>query len=285
MKLSRFVTGFVAVALMAFMVSDALAQGQGQGQGRGGRGGPPGGFQGRGGPGGPGGPGFGGFGGRGGGDMTMALLRVEEVQKELEVSSDQKAALEKLAEQSRSERPDFANFRDMSEADRTAAFEKMRKQAEELTTQVREELLLPNQVERLDEIAMQVRGVQALDDDAVAKKLNITADQKAKFAEVREAQGAKMREMFQAGGGPGNFDREAFGKLREQMEKDLLAVLDSGQQAKFEELKGEKFEMPEGAFGRGGPGGPGGFGGPGGPGGGPGGPGGRGSRGGRPQPE
>ncbi len=286
MKLSRFATGFVAVALVAFVVSDVLGQDQTPRRGGGGgRGGAPGGFPGRG-PGGPGG--FGGFGGRpGGGDMTMALLRVDEVQKELEVSPDQKEALEKLAEKARSERPDFGNFRDMSEADRTAAFEKMRKQSDEMTAMVREEVLLPNQVERIDEIALQVRGVQALEDEEVAKKLTITADQKAKFASIREAQGAKMREMFQGGGGQGGFDREAFGKLREDMEKDMLAVLNTDQQKKFEEMKGEKFDMPEGAMGRGGfgggPGGPGGFGGGGRPGG-QGGPGGR-PRGGRPQPE
>ncbi len=275
MKLSRFVNGFVAVALMAFLVSDALGQDQGRRPGGGGRGGAPGGFQGRGG--GPGGPG-----GFGGGDMSMALIRVEEVQKELEVTPQQKEAFEKLAERAREARPDFSGFREMSEADRTAAFEKMRKQAEEIKAQLEEEVLLPEQVERLGEIVLQVRGVQALEDSEVAAKLNITPDQKKKLAEVRESQMEKMRErmreMFQAGGGPGGFDREAFGKLREDMEKEVLAVLDSGQQKTFEEMKGEKFEMPEN-FGRGGFGG----GPPGGGRGGRGGPdGGRGGRGGRP---
>ena len=284
---------------MAFMVSDTLAQGRPQGGG-GGRGGAPGGgFQGRGG--GPGGPGgFGGFGGRpGGGDITLGLLRVEAVQTELEVSPEQKEALEKLAEQARGERPDFGATRDMSEADRTAFFEKMRKEGEERTAKMKaqlEEVLLPQQLTRLDEIALQVRGVQALEDPEVAAKLNVTDAQKTKLTEVREGQMEKMRErmreMFQGGGGQGGFDREAFAKVREEMEKEILTVLDADQQKKFEEMKGEKFEMPEGAFGRGGFGGPGG--GPGGPGGfgggrgGPGGPGGQQGdrqRGGRPQAE
>ena len=284
MKLSRFATGFVAVALVAFVVSDAFGQDQ-QRRGGGGRGGAPGGFQGR-------GPGGGGPGGPGGADMTLGLLRIEAVQTELEVSPKQKEALEKMAsqamEQAREafaggERPDFRN---MSEADRNAFFEKMRKQVEERTAEMKaqlDEVLLPQQIERLNQIGLQVRGVQALEDDEVAKNLNITAAQKAKFAQIREAQGAKMREMFQAGGGPGAIDREAFGKLREETEKEVLAVLESGQQAKFEEMKGEAFEMPEGALGRGGfgggPGGPGGRGGPGG------GPGGRPGRGGRPPAE
>ena len=65
---------------------------------------------------------------------------------------------------------------------------------------------------------------------------------------------------------------EKLGTLRKASEEKTLAVLDEKQQAKWEEMKGEKFE---GLFGAGGPGGPGGAGGPGGPGA-PGGPGGAG---------
>jgi len=63
-------------------------------------------------------------------------------------------------------------------------------------------------------------------------------------------------------------------KMREEMEKDILSVLTTSQQEKFEEMKGEKFEMPQmmgrGGFGQGGQrgqGGPGGQRGQGGPGG------------------
>jgi hypothetical protein len=287
MKLTQLVTGLVAMALMALMVCDVHAQ-----QRRGG-GGPQGGFRG-GAPGGfRGGP-PGGFGR--GGDNSLFLLRIEEVQTELEISPQQKEALDKMAEQARGDRPDFNAFREMSEEERRAAFEKMRKEAEERMSEVKaqlEEVLLPQQLDRLEEISLQVRGVQALEDDEVAAKLKITEAQKQKMAEVRETQGEKMRErmreMFQGGGGPGGDFREVFGKLREEMEKEVLAVLDSSQQTQFAEMKGEPFEMPEN-LGRG-PGGPGGgrFRGPGGPGGGPGaqgGPGGRGGRrGGRPQAE
>jgi hypothetical protein len=286
MKLSRFVTGFVAVALMAFVVSDAL----GQGRRGGGRGGPGGGFQGRGG-------GFAmGMGGRGVGDMKMRLLRVEEVKTELEVSPAQDDAIEKLMmqmgerlrEQFGGDRPDFRN---MNEDEQREFFDKMRKQAEERAAErdsQLEEVLLPQQLERLDQIALQRLGVQALEDEEVAGKLKITDTQKQKMTEVQESLRERMREAFQGGGGRENI-RETFGKIREEIEKELLAVLTSDQQKQFEEMKGEKFDMPEGAlgaFGRG-PGGPGGGfrGGPGGGPGGPGGPGGRRRGGGRPEAE
>ena len=266
MKLNRLMTGLFALGLVALLACGAQAQG------RPGQGGPGGGFRGgSGGPGGPGGGFRGGFGGGPGGGNSMFLLRIEEVQTELEISPAQKEALEKLAEQGRGERPDFGNFREMSEEERQQAFEKMRKQAEERAEEMKaqlEEVLLPQQLERLEQISLQLRGVQALDDPEVAAKLGLSEEQKTKLAEARQSQGEKMRErmreMFQGGGGGPQGDiREAMGKMREEMEKEILAVLTSSQQAKFEELKGEKFEMPEN-MGRGGFGGRGGQGGPGG---------------------
>ena len=108
MKISRNVTCLLAVALLAFMVSDALGQGRPRGQGGpGGRGGGPGG-------------GFGGFGGRGGGGdingMVFTVLRADPVKKEIDLMPDQEEAIGKINEQSRGERPDF-DFRNASESE------------------------------------------------------------------------------------------------------------------------------------------------------------------------
>ena len=281
MKISRKVTGLLSVALLAFMVTPAMAQGRGQG-GQGGRGGAGGGgFGGRGGAGGSM------FGGRGGGDMTMSLLRIEAVRTELEISPDQEEALTKMQEQGRPERPN-ADFRNMSEEERTEFFTKMRKQAEERNTKMKEQLeevLFPEQLERLQEINIQLQGIAALRNADVAKELKITDAQKKELEEVQAGMMEKMREgmreLFTSGGGREGM-REKIEKMRADMEGDVLAVLTSDQKKKFEEMKGEKFEMPEGSFGRGGRGG---FGGRGGRGGGE--QGGRGGRGGgeRQRPE
>ncbi len=316
MKLSRTATGILAVALMAFMVSDALGQGR-RGQGGPGGGGGPG--QGRGGfggggRGGPGGFGGGGFGGRGGGgsDMTFFLLRVDPVKEEIELMPDQEEAIAKITQppsregRDGQERERF-DFRNASEEERDEYFAKMREEREERSKKMREQLeevLLPQQSERLEEIALQMRGVDALRDDKVAGELKITDSQKEEMEKVRdeiradqEKARSEMRERMQAlfqGGGDGDREaafakiREEGQKMREEAEKKLISVLTSSQQKQFDEMKGEEFEMPEDAFrnafsrggrsgGRGGPGG-GGFGGRGGSGGGPGG--GRGGRGG-----
>lgn len=263
MKLFPLPRRFVAIVLALLVVSAGAAVAQDQG--RGGRGGPGGG---RGGPGGFGGGGGGGFGVV---DPTMGLLRVEAVQTELKIDEDQKEALKTLAERARPERPEGVDFRSMGEDERRAFFEKMQKEQREKASELKLELetvLLPEQIERLDEIAMQVRGVQALGDPEIAAKLNITDDQTKKMEEVRgslrEKMQSKMRELFtNRDENTGGNMREAFEEMRKGMEGEILAVLSDSQQKQFEEMKGEPFDMPEDAFGsrggrgggRGGPGG------------------------------
>jgi Spy/CpxP family protein refolding chaperone len=144
------------------------------------------------------------------------------------------------------------------------------------------EILLPHQMKRLTEIYIQVAGVNALQDEDIAKELGITDAQTGAIASIRDANREAMRGLFgPPGGGPGGpggeGDREAmmarFREAQAKMEEarkagdaKILAVLTAEQKAKFEEMKGAKFELPEEAL-RAGFGGQGGFGrGPGGPG-------------------
>jgi len=126
------------------------------------------------------------------------------------------------------------------------------------------EILLPNQLKRLNEIFIQQAGVSALQDEEIAKQLAISDAQKAQLTKIREEFSAKRREMFQPGGGGGGGDFEAMRakiiEMNKVQDEQLLAVLNPQQKTKFEEMKGKPFTMPEGGFGRGGggPGGPGG---------------------------
>ena len=58
-----------------------------------------------------------------------------------------------------------------------------------------------------------------------------------------------MRELMASG--DRDKMREAFGKVREDIETQVLAVLTASQKTTFEKMKGEKFEMPEGLQGGG----------------------------------
>ena len=250
-----------AALLTVLLATPSFAQG---GRRPGGQGGP-------GGPGGFGGRGMGMMGGMmGGGDtMLLGLLRVEAVQKELDMMPDQVEAVGKVSESMRNNRGQGRiNFpsRDASEEEMEKFREDMRKQMEERSKEVTENLeqiLFPEQLERGRQIVLQQQGPGALMSPEVAKKLEITEAQKTKLEEVqqksRESMGEEMRELFQSR------DREAIQKkmteLQDKLKEDMLAVLTSSQQEEFNKMLGKPFEMPEGAmggFGGRGPGGPGG---------------------------
>ena len=75
-------------------------------------------------------------------------------------------------------------------------------------------------------------------------------DAKKISQESREEMTTKMRKMFQdARDGGGGFDRdkmrEEFTAMTKAVNEKILNVLTEDQKKKFEEMKGEKFEMPE----------------------------------------
>ncbi|WP_345325098.1 hypothetical protein [Novipirellula rosea] len=240
MKMRHVAFCLVAVALSALMVGESLAQEGGRrGGDRGGRGG----------------PGGGGPGGAGGGDPTFGLLMIEKVREEIELMPDQVEALKKVREDGgeRGQRPDF-DFREASEEERAEFFKKMQEERKERSAKLREQLeevLLPGQLSRLKEISIQVQGVAALGNEDVQKELKITDAQKKELEEAREKIQTEMREKMRELMASGDRDkmREAFGKVREDVETQVLAVLTADQKAAFEKMKGEKFEMPEGVQG------------------------------------
>jgi len=239
-----------ALAIALACVASSEAQ---DGPGRGGRGG------------------RGGFGGGGFGAEPLRLLSNEKVQKELDLTADQKDSLKKLGDEARAQRPDFASFRDLSEDDRRAKMEEMRTKMEEQGKAMKakvDAVLLPNQLERLKQLTLQLRGANALPDPEVAKALSLSEDQQKQLTELRAAGDAQRRELFQGAGAGGGGDREALREKMTAIQKEqtdkTLAVLNADQKAQFEKMQGEKFEFPANLR-------RGGFGGPGGAAGGPGG--------------
>lgn len=205
-----------------------------------------------------------------GGDI-VGLLRSEAVREELEIDEEQIEALRTITESTRPRRPDGMDFRSMSEEERREFFSEMRAKMEEKTKEAGEnllEVLTPGQMERLEQISVQVRGAGALADPKIAKKLALTEEQTQQLInkrdEIRDTMREKMREIFQSG----NRDPSKLETLREEIDQDVLSVLTDKQRAEFDSLKGEKFDMPSGGIMGGGrgrrSGGPGGEGRPGG---------------------
>jgi len=191
-----------------------------------------------------------GMGQRGGAGSLVMLLGREDVRTEIKLMPDQVEGLRKMAERMRPERPDF-DFRSATDQERSAFMARMQAQQAERAADAKaqlEELLMPEQFERLEQIALQAQGAMALMTPEVAEKLVIgkdltetmTKDVTASQEEGRELLQTMMRER----------NREAAGSLREKMEEmrkaletKLVAHLSDEQKAKFEEMKGEPFKF------------------------------------------
>ena len=221
-----------------------------------------------------GGGGRGGFGGRGGGGLG-GLLRMEEVQKELAVTDEQKAELTKIAEAARGPGGaggpgggfDFEAFQKLSDDEKAKQMADMAKQREERTKKSDEAikaLLKPEQLTRLSELRNQREGVRSLSREEVQKHLALTEEQVKKVKDLVAANppGGGFGGFGGRGGPGGGGDqseeearkaREEATAKREAFDKDLAAVLTADQAAAWEKSKGAKFEFPAG--GRGGPGG------------------------------
>lgn len=234
--MSRACTVFGVLALTLVFAASAMAQpGGGRQRGQAGPG-----------MGGPGGPGMGG---------PLQLLRLEQVQKEIELVDDQKAKLRELGEATaRDMREAFSGMRDLNEEQRRERMEELRKKAQEREAELAkkiEGILLPHQLKRLKEISVQVQGIRALNSAEVAKELGITDDQKAKMESIRREvtdQFAKMREEMQDLSPEQRRERfremgEKFRETQQQVEEKILNVLTPEQKEKFEALKGKKIDI------------------------------------------
>ena len=239
MKRLRNLVAMIAMAALTLGAgSSAFAQDDAN-QGRGGRGG----------GGGRGGMGGGMMGGMRNDNVLFELLRTDEVQAELNIAPEQKDALQKVAEKSRPERPNF-DWRNAGEDERTKFFAKMQEDGAKRIAEAKEqleEILLPGQYERLEQLAVQARGAMGLMHEETAKALAITEEQTAKMKSemetFAEAARAKMAEAFNGGNREGA--REAMQTMRSDAEAKLMAVLTDDQKIKFEAMKGEAFALPE----------------------------------------
>lgn len=200
----------------------------------------------------------GGFrGGFAGGLNTSYLLRRPEVQKELNITDEQKTKIEAItAEQREASRGIFggANLRDLTQEERQKKMTEFREKSEKLNAEMQKKIdavLNDEQRKRLKGIGIQQRGVYALSDAGVAKDLGLSSSQQEKIRAAYASQQEKSRAMSQDRR-DGKIDRakmsEKYSELRKETEAAVLGVLTDAQKKKFEEMKGKKFELPRRQF-------------------------------------
>jgi Spy/CpxP family protein refolding chaperone len=197
----------------------------------------------------------------------MNLLSNESVGVELKLTDEQKTKAAEIGEKVRAEMRDaFTEFGGLDEDERQEALQELRATAQKRGNEVLAELatiLKPEQMSRLKQISLQLRGVQALADEEVAAELKLTDYQKKQLTAISEAASAEIRELFtqarESGGDQGAI-RTKMEEMRKASGEKALAVLDAEQKAQFEKMQGPKADIrlergPGGGRGRRGPGG------------------------------
>ncbi len=196
----------------------------------------------------PGLPGVG-FGGRMGANLSWTLLMRDDVQKELNLSEQQKTKLNQMQQE----------MRQAMQESRNLPPEQRREQMQQLRQKYDPTSILTDaQRKRLRELELQWQGPMALLDPNIAREVGLTQEQQAKIRGI-------VQETFQSTRGqpgqppqPGERIQE-LQKAREQAEKKILEVLTPAQREKWQQMTGKPFEFQggRGFFG----GGRGGFGG------------------------
>jgi len=204
-------------------------------------------------------------GGRRGGGMRnmqsspVMLLGMEEVRKELKLEDDAMEKLSDLAEDFQADMREevMAIMQDAGD-DREGAMKEVAEVVKEMSEDVMKEvkgMLNDKQMKRLNQLHVQRMGFNALMDASIKKELKITDEQTEKIEKAMADAQSEMREAMMEMRESGSFDREAFAEMRQESNEKMAAigdkVLNDDQKKKLKEMKGEKFEFPQGGRGRG----------------------------------
>jgi Spy/CpxP family protein refolding chaperone len=151
-------------------------------------------------------------------------LGMENTQKELKLTDEQKQKLKDLADKYQTEMREYwSQTRELPREEQRKRFaewrEKSAKQQQEIRKQV-ESVLRPEQMARLQELNLRMRGPYLLGSPRTMEKLNLSEDQKGRLQKVREESQQQMQKLQQE-----TFDKsyqiltpEQQAKLKEQVE-------------------------------------------------------------------
>lgn len=188
------------------------------------------------------------------GTSSVMLLRSEQVQKELKLTDEQKTKLQALADKIRSEtRQRMSGLRDLSSEERRKKFDEMRPEMQKLEESQRKDvaaILNPDQARRFRQIELQQLRSAALLQADVATTLRLTEEQKKKLQEVATQTAEKLQ--TQTGEGTDRQQsREKRRQLRDDGDKQAMAILTQEQKTKLTEMLGQPFQLDRSQLGTG----------------------------------
>jgi Spy/CpxP family protein refolding chaperone len=188
----------------------------------------------------------------------LALLKVKEVQKDLQLTDAQRETLDKFATDMQSQvRTQFEGLRDLSQEERQAKMAELRTKMQDREKEVQkklDEVLNTQQRERLAQIELQARRVSMFAQKEVAEGLELTDEQKQKLTDLVEKIRTEMRDAR-------NADEETRAKLKKMVDESMdkaKEILTSEQREKLDKMLGKKLDIDMSQLGLGGFGGRGG---------------------------
>lgn len=208
-------------------------------------------------------------------NVYNAVLTNKDLQEELKVTDAQKekfkTSADKLSEFNKGAFEIFKNAGGDKDKLKEALAERT-KETEKINADIKksvEEVLTPDQKKRLEQIAVQARGIRAFADEKIAKDLNISEAQATKIKAITDEYTKDLQELGggfgKGGGGKGGFDKEKAAENAKKREKllkaahsDIEEALTADQKSKWKEMTGAPFDtskLRQGGFGFGGGGG------------------------------
>ena len=162
----------------------------------------------------------------------LLLLRQKSVQEDLKLTPE---VVTKVADFTAKEAAAYGKALKLGEKEREKAIEGLEKANRKFLA----DNLTAEQRKRLDQITLQVTGLQQLNRPEVARVLKLTEEQQKKFQEMLKAADKEFLEIVGAKNDPGR--NEKLAKLRERIDQQIEATLTDEQKAKVKELIGERF--------------------------------------------
>jgi Spy/CpxP family protein refolding chaperone len=164
--------------------------------------------------------------------IEVMLLRQQSVQDDLKITEAQGRKIHAFADKQWKKAQSLSNS---SEAERDRAFEAMAKANQDFLKNT----LTPEQVKRLNEIAMQVAGLLWVMRSDVATALNLTDDQKQKIRALHREAHKEAQEALRSNNGA--VEEAKSHEMRQNNRKRLMSVLTEEQKTKWREMAGTPF--------------------------------------------
>jgi Spy/CpxP family protein refolding chaperone len=164
--------------------------------------------------------------------FRLRVLALSQVQDDLNLTEDQKAAANKAGE---SLQGLFGGLQNATQEERQQKMQEIQAKTRAAIDDVNK-VLSKEQNERLDQIVLQARGAGALADEKLAADLKITDAQRQKLQEIQQQTRQQMRDA--------QGDREKMAQIRKTSQEQALAALTEEQRQQFDKMQGAKIDLP-----------------------------------------